>query len=168
MSLYVNMNTMKKLLILFSLLAVSHITYASGQRSTFVTFEEIDSYIFLKPGEYASSGPVLHYVGSVGSDKHLLMKTATVLPPKIEVRPGVFEYRGMPWDHVETYYIHADSMRITNGWDITELLKNGGFTVTPENCPALRLKEGVTYYNLPDETETEEACTLPVTPQTMW
>jgi hypothetical protein len=168
MSLYLNMNIMKKRLILFFLLALSHITYASGQRSTFVTFESIASYISLKPGEHTPSEPVLHYIGSVGDEKHLLMKTATVLPQKIEVRPGVFEHRGRPWDHVETYYIDADSIRITNGWDITELLNKGGFSVTPTNCPALRLDEGVTQHTIPDKLGTKEACTGTQTPQFVW
>ena len=144
------------LLIFYILLSQG--AHASGQRTTMVTEEAIASYKTLKLDDEAVAGTILHYVGSVGGSGHLLMVTKTAHSKKVEVKPGVFKTRGMPWDHVFKYFVSADKMTIINGWDISERMKNEGFKVRPSYCPRLVIKSGQTKYHINPDNEIKAAC----------
>ena len=71
-----------KIGLLILLVLVAQAASASGQRSTMVTEEAIDSYRKLTLSAETINEPILHYIGSVGQSGHLLMVTKTSYPPK--------------------------------------------------------------------------------------
>ena len=152
------MHNYKKIGLLILLTLLTFAANASGQRTTVVSEEAIASYKTLKLDDEAVVGTILHYVGSVGGSGHLLMVTKTAYSKKIEVKPGVFKNRGMPWDHVFKYFVSADEMTIINGWDISERMKNGGFEVRPSYCPRLVIKFGQTKYHINPDKKIKAAC----------
>ena len=144
------------LLIFF--IVLSQGAHASGQRTTIVTEVAIASYKTLKLDKEAAEGTVLHYIGSVGESGHLLMVTKTAYPKKVEIKPGVFKTRGMPWDHVFKYFVSTDEMTIINGWDISERMKNEVFEVRHSYCPRIVIKPGQKKYHINPDSETKAAC----------
>lgn len=119
--------------------------------------EAIESYKELKLSGKTVTESALHYIGSVGQSRHLLMITKTAMPPKVEVEPGVFKVRGRPWDHVFKYYISTEEMTIINGWDISVRLKGDGFEVRPSYCPRLKINPKQKKYHINPHAEIKAA-----------
>ena len=152
------MRTYNKIGPLILLTLAAQVVNASGQRTTLVTEEAIDSYRKLTLSGETIAEPVLHYVGSVGQSSHLLMVTKTSYPKKVEVEPGVFRVHGRPWDHVFKYFVSADEMTIINGWDISDKLKADGFEVRPSYCPKLKINSEQKKYHINPHAEIKAAC----------
>ncbi len=152
------MSISNKIWLLITLTILSIGANASGQRTTTVNLEAIDSYTELKIDGETVTEPVLHYIGSVGQSSHLLMITKTAMPPKVEVEPGVFKARGRPWDHVFKYYISAEEMTIINGWDISDRLKTEEFEIRPSYCPRLKINPKQKKYHINPHAEIKAAC----------
>lgn len=150
-------NSARLLLITLALTATFE-TYASGQRTTIVNTVNIEKYLEIKLSGKSLVEPVLHYIGTVGTDRHLLMVTKTSLPPKQEVSPGVFKVQSMPWDHVFRYHISSEETTVINGWDISGKLAAGGFEVRPSYCPKIHLNLQQKEYRIMPDPEVKSAC----------
>jgi len=126
--------------------------FASGQRTTTVTFDAINSYAEIDlSGKYAIE-PVLHYIGTVNNKWHLLMVTKS---DSSEDENGNIS---MPWSYVETYKASVKYITIDNGWDITNKLKKGGFEVFPASCPQLYISTKVKQYQIPKDENNMKSC----------
>ena len=158
------MNRFSLAFLLVTFATLSHSSHASGQRTVIVTKEAIGSYKQFHPGT-DSPETVLHYIGSLGKKSHLMMITKTALPPQVEARPGGHKIVGMPRDAVFTYIISAHEMRIINGWDITEVLDNGGFEVRPSYCPAIRIIKQQNEYALSEDSNIKKSCIEMINPR---
>lgn len=152
------MKPTRRLSLALVLIAVSCHSVASGQRTIEVTSEGVTSYkkLTLEAGSFPTTS--LHYVGSIGQQLHLLMVTKTSRPSQVDPVTGKTKSVGRPSDHVFSYTIAADEITIENGWDITTLLDEGGFTVRPSYCPSLALAEEKKAYTLIDHPEIKMAC----------
>lgn len=131
---------------------------ASGRRTTVVTLESIKEYKPLVINADTVSEHSVNYVGTLNGTTHILIVTKTSYPPKVEVRPGVFELRGRPWDHLFSYYANTETLTIENSWDITNLVNSGEFEVRPSYCPRLIIKPDQHHYMISDNEEIRNAC----------
>ena len=150
------MNRSLQIAFTLALLTVSGLNQASGQRTTKVTSEGIAKYKNITLEAASIPATPLHYVGSVGQ-QHLLMVTKTSHSSRVDPDTGR-KIIGRPSDHVFKYTISADEISINNGWDITSLLDEGGFTVRPSYCPRLTLTEKNKTYTLIENPEVKKAC----------
>ncbi len=138
------------------LVLISCNSYASGQRTTKVTSEAIAGYQHFTLEAASIPEKSLNYVGSVGG-LHLFMITKSSHTSRIHPETGRL-IMGRPSNHVFEYIISTDEISIKNGWDISSLLDEGGFTVRPSYCPSITLSEEEKVYTLSADPEVEKAC----------
>ena len=134
---------MNKLIAISSIILgmFSQLTLASGQRTENITTESIKEYRILNLKEGELNENVLHYIGTVNNQYHILMITKTSYSERSDGSVG------MPWDQVFKYKIPVEKMTVINGWDIAAQVKNG-INIRPSSCPRLFLSSKKKEYDI--------------------
>ena len=118
---------------------------ASGQRVEKVTHESVGNYKVLDLTNAAIQSKSLYYIGSIKGKSHVFMTSETSYSTNEDGSIG------MPWSHIDSYFLSIEKLTINNGWDLTNMLDDGGFDVAPKDCPKIRLSKGVHIYTIDDE-----------------
>lgn len=145
------MNFLQKSTLFIILTLYIQVANSSGQRSTFITLHDIESFQEFKLNENMTE-KYLHYVGTVGNKVHLLMVTKSVSSRDSSGRLG------MPWSHVIKYKTPVNKMTIINGWDLTNKIKEDEIEISPSYCPRLYLSAKKKKYIITTDTRMNSGC----------